>query len=231
MSGEIDAVYARLIARFGHRGWWPARSALEVIVGAILTQNTAWRNVETAMANLRRARVLSVTGLRRVPRPQLARLVRPSGYFNQKARKLKAFVAYLDARHGGSLAEMRSVETAALRRELLAVHGVGPETADSILLYALGRRVFVVDAYTRRVLERHRLIAPRLGYEEIRAFLESRARGDIELWKDLHAQIVAVGHHYCGPTPRCAGCPLEPLIPANGIRDVAPRRGVRRNRR
>lgn len=200
-----------------------------MIVGAILTQNTAWRNVARAIANLRTARVLSVAGLRRIPEARLATLIRPSGYFRQKAMKLKAIVAYLDGRHRGGVAAMRRVEAAPLRDELLAVHGVGPETADSILLYALEKPVFVVDTYTRRVLERHRMIPRGLSYEEIRGFLESRLPQDVPLWNDFHAQLVAVGHHHCAPTPRCAGCPLEPLIPPRGIRLGARPRSRRRH--
>jgi endonuclease-3 related protein len=223
-------MYARLLERHGHRGWWPGKTPLEVAVGAILTQNTAWRNVVRAIANLRAARVLSVAGLRRVPLARLARLVRPSGYYNQKAKKLKAFVAYLDREHRGSVGAMRRVPTEALRRSLLAVHGIGPETADSILLYGFGRPVFVVDAYTRRVLERHRIVPPGLGYEEIRAVFETNLAADVSLWNDFHAQLVAVGHRHCSPTPRCEGCPLEPLIPARGIRREGARRGARRPR-
>jgi endonuclease-3 related protein len=214
---RLLAIYERLRAQYGHRNWWPGESPLEVIVGAILTQNTAWRNVVRAIANLRAARILSVSGLRRVPTARLAALVRPSGYFRQKARKLKAFVGFLDREHAGRVAPMRRADPS-LRDALLSVHGVGPETADSILLYALEKPFFVVDAYTRRVLERHRIVPPGLGYEEIRAFLEARVPRDVPLWNDFHAQFVAVGHHHCGPTPRCAGCPLEAMIPPGGIR-------------
>ncbi len=216
-------MYERLRERYGHRNWWPGNSAFEVIVGAILTQNTAWRNVKLAIANLRASRLLSVSGLRRVPVGRLAALVRPSGYFRQKAKRLKAFVAFLDRDHAGRVAAMRREDPSRLRDALLRVHGVGPETADSILLYALKRPVFVVDAYTRRVLERHRIVRPGLGYEEIRAFLETRVPREVPLWNDFHAQFVAVGHHHCGPTPRCAGCPLEALIPPGGIRREAKR--------
>ncbi len=210
-------MYSKLSDRFGHRRWWPARTPLEVAVGAILTQNTAWRNVERAIANLRAARVLSVAGLRRVPLARLARLVRPSGYFNQKARKLKAFVAFLDREHGGRFASMRRAEAAPLRAALLGVHGIGPETADSILLYALEKPVFVVDTYTRRIVERHRVVPHGLSYEAIRAMFESRLPRDVALWNDYHAQLVAAGHHHCGPTPRCEGCPLESLLPTGGL--------------
>lgn len=209
-------LYERLRAHFGHRNWWPGRTRFEIVAGAILTQNTAWRNVERAIANLRAARALSVAGIRRIDTAELARLIRPSGYFNQKAERLKAFVRFLDARASGSLAALARQEPAALRAALLDVKGIGPETADSILLYALGIPVFVVDAYTRRVVERHRMIPHGATYESIRAHFEDRLPRDIPLWNDFHAQIVAVGHHFCGTTPRCDGCPLEPLLPPGG---------------
>lgn len=218
------ALYGRLRAHFGHRGWWPGRTPFEVVVGAILTQNTAWRNVERALANLRRARLLSVAGIRRVRRDRLARLIRPSGYYNQKAERLKGFIRFLDDRYGGSMAALRGEETGRLRSRLLAVRGIGPETADSIVLYAARKPVFVVDAYTRRVLVRHRYLEPELPYDEVRRFIESRLVVDVALWNDFHAQFVAVGHHHCGPRPRCEGCPLEPLIPPEGIRPQAPTR-------
>lgn len=152
----------------GPQHWWPAGSAFEVVAGAYLTQNTAWTNVELAMANLRRAGALSVDGIRRISLEKLEQLVRPAGYFRQKAARLKLFVAHLDAHHGGSLASMLSQPTEDLREELLRLTGIGPETADSILLYAGGHEVFVVDTYTRRIFERHELTKRETRYEEIR---------------------------------------------------------------
>lgn len=157
----------------GPQHWWPAGSAFEVVVGAYLTQNTAWRNVELAMANLRGAAVLSVPGIREATLEELEALVRPAGYYRQKAARLKNFVTHLDARHGGSLEAMFAQPVETLRQELLGLTGVGPETADSILLYAASREVFVVDAYTRRIFERHRLAHPGAGYEEIRTAVET----------------------------------------------------------
>lgn len=157
----------------GPQHWWPAGSAFEVVVGAYLTQNTAWRNVELAMENLRGAGVLSVQGIRGATVEELEGLVRPAGYYRQKASRLKNFVAYLDARHGGSLETMFAQPAEALRKELLGLSGIGPETADSILLYAASHEVFVVDAYTRRIFERHRLAHNGTGYEEIRAAVEA----------------------------------------------------------
>ena len=155
----IRAFYHTLFSAWGRQHWWPAQSRFEVIVGAYLTQNTAWTNVEKALANLRRARLLTIRGIRRTPQLELEQLIRPAGYFRQKAQRLKTFVGFLDERYGGSLARMFARPTAELRDELLALNGVGPETADSILLYAGNHPAFVVDAYTRRILERHGMVA------------------------------------------------------------------------
>ena len=168
----IRAYYDTLFSAWGRQHWWPAQSRFEMIVGAFLTQNTAWTNVEKALANLRIARRLTIRGIRDSPPDELEQLIRPSGYFRQKAQRLKAFVEFLDARYGGSLTRMFARPTAALRDELLALNGVGPETADSILLYAGNHPVFVVDAYTRRILERHQLIVTSASYEEIRELFE-----------------------------------------------------------
>jgi endonuclease-3 related protein len=187
LLGEIPQYYTALLARYGPQNWWPARSRFEVIVGAYLTQNTNWSNVEKALLNLRRARRLSVKGMREAPRDELETLVRPSGYFRQKARNLKTFIAFLDQQYSGSLNRMFAQPTGKLRSELLELNGVGPETADSILLYAGNHPVFVVDAYTRRVLLRHGVIGAGVkkikvkkikvkklkpSYEEIRSIIE-----------------------------------------------------------
>lgn len=166
-----------MLTHWGPQNWWPAESQLEVIVGAYLTQNTNWGNVEKAMANMRAAKALSVKSLREISLARLENLVRPSGYFRQKAKKLKTFIKYLDKNYGGSLARMFAQPTEKLRAELLALNGVGPETADSILLYAGNHHVFVVDAYTRRVFERHGLITAKTKYEEIRAMVEQEVTG------------------------------------------------------
>lgn len=169
---QIRDFYHALYSSWGRQHWWPARSRFEVVVGAYLTQNTSWTNVERALTSLRQARRLSVVGIRELSLPRLERLIRPSGYFRQKARRLKEFVRFLDLRYGGSLNRMFAQPTATLREELLNLNGVGPETADSILLYAGNHPVFVVDAYTRRVLERHGIIGPWVSYEEIRELFE-----------------------------------------------------------
>ena len=165
---QIASFYQTLFQAWGRQHWWPAQSRFEVILGAYLTQNTAWTNVELALQQLRQARLLSVEGIRRTPIAELEQIIRPAGYFRQKARSLKNFVAFLDERYGGSLDRMFAEPTEKLRQELLSLIGVGPETADSILLYAGNHPVFVVDAYTRRILERHGLVLAKAKYEEIR---------------------------------------------------------------
>jgi len=165
--------YKVLLARFGPQNWWPAQSRFEVIVGAYLTQNTNWTNVEKAIANLRRARALSLAAMRDLPLGKLQALVRPSGYFRQKAKNLKTFIAFLDKKYSGSLDRMFAQPTEKLRAELLELNGVGPETADYILLYAGNHPVFVVDAYTRRIFERHGLAGAKTCYEEIRQLIET----------------------------------------------------------
>jgi endonuclease-3 related protein len=169
---EIRAYYQTLFQAWGPQHWWPAQSRFEVIVGAYLTQNTAWTNVEKAMANLRAASILTVGGIRRTSLAELERLVRPAGYFRQKAMRLKMFVEFLDHRYQGSLEKLFARPTEELRGELLSLNGIGPETADSILLYAGNHPVFVVDAYTRRILARHEILPEAVSYEEVRALFQ-----------------------------------------------------------
>ena len=173
-SGDIRAYFDTLHAAWGPQHWWPAESELEVIVGAILTQNTAWTNVEKALANLRNEDALSVKRIREVSLENLERMIRPAGFFRQKASRLKSFVAWLDERYDGSLVRMFSTPTERLRQELLALNGIGPETADSILLYAGQHEIFVVDAYTRRIFERHRLVRADAKYDDVRTMVENR---------------------------------------------------------
>jgi endonuclease-3 related protein len=237
----IQSYYRALLRRWGPQNWWPAQSRFEVIVGAFLTQNTAWGNVEKAIANLRRAGLLSVKAIRDVPLAELEQHIRPSGYFRQKALRLKNFIAYLDSRHGGSLGKMFAQPSEVLRSELLELNGVGSETADSILLYGGGHAVFVVDAYTRRILERHGIIDKNAGYDEIRFLIQyalavatpkllevnepgtqprhpvSRvsAREQTPLaqhFNELHALIVRTGNEYCRKTAKCEGCPLNKFL-------------------
>ena len=174
---NVAAIYSTLARAWGRQHWWPAKSRFEVIVGAYLTQNTSWRNVEIAMRELRAARLLSVEGIRKIPLSRLQRLIRSSGYFRQKARNLKRFVMFLDQQYGGSLNKMFARPTAELREQLLSLNGVGPETADSILLYAGQHPVFVVDAYTRRLAVRHGIFTEKAGYEEVRSLFERALTG------------------------------------------------------
>jgi len=211
-------LYEAMRARFGHRGWWPGDDPLEIAVGAILTQNTNWSNVEKAIANLKGAGCLGVTDLHAMSREELAELIRPAGYFNVKAGRLKNFIAAVE-RAGGDIEAFLDRPVPALREALLSIKGVGRETADSIILYAAGKCSFVVDAYTCRICLRHGLIAPEDDYEQIKEMFESSLPEDVELYNDYHAQLVAVGKRYCRPTARCEGCPLEqfPHDPAAGL--------------
>lgn len=196
--------------------WWPAETPFEVIVGAILTQNTAWVNVERALNNLRSAGLLTPSALLRIKTPRLAELVRPSGYFRQKAKKLKAFVWFLQAEYGGSLKRMFRTPTSELREQLLAVHGIGTETADAILLYAGNHPVFVVDAYTYRIFGRHGITGGEPDYEKVRALFETALPRHAELLNEFHALIVSTGKNWCRKkAPRCEECPLRPLLPAS----------------
>jgi len=208
------AYYDALFRSYGPQHWWPGRTRFEIIVGAILTQNTSWTNVELAIANLRREKLLSPAALERVPLDQLAQLIRSSGYFRQKARKLKAFVHFLNTQYSGSLNKMFAAPTVQLRDQLLQVHGIGPETADSILLYAGNHPVFVVDAYTRRILERHALAHAKLSYEEIRRLFEHNLPADPSLFNEYHALIVHTGKHFCRKRqPDCRNCGLQSFLP------------------
>ncbi len=178
---ELRDYFHTLLSGWGPQQWWPAESPFEVIVGAILTQNTNWGNVEKALANLREDGCLSLDGIRKVRLSKLERLLRPSGYFRQKAERLKTFVSWLDREHGGSLERMFEIPTHELRQQMLSIKGIGPETADSILLYAGQHEIFVVDAYTRRIFARHRLVQLTAPYDQIRVMVESsvsKARPD-----------------------------------------------------
>jgi endonuclease-3 related protein len=211
---DLRAYYDALFAAHGPQHWWPGRTRFEVIVSAILTQNTSWTNVEPCIENLRREKLLTPRAVETIPLARLARLIRSSGYFRQKAKKLKAFVRFLHDAYQGSLTKMFGTSTLVLREQLLAVHGIGPETADSILLYAGQHPVFVVDAYTRRILERHRLAGTKHSYEDIRRLFERTLPPDAKLYNEFHALIVHTGKHYCrARNPRCGECVLNSLLP------------------
>ncbi|MDE3108950.1 MAG: endonuclease III domain-containing protein [Acidobacteriota bacterium] len=205
----LDEYYHALFAHFGPQHWWPGKTPFEVIVGAILTQNTSWANVEKAIANLRAESLLSPAAIDRIPLRKLERLVRSSGYFRQKARKLKAFCEFLRTEHSGSLERMFATPTIELREKLLGVFGIGPETADSILLYAGGHPVFVVDAYTKRMLARHGWHYENAGYEDVRRTFETQFPGDSRRFNEFHALIVSTGKQFClKREPLCHACPL-----------------------
>lgn len=215
-SGVLLRYYEAMSGALGPMRWWPAQTPFETIVGAILTQSTAWGNVERAIANLRSARLLTPSAILRVPTGRLAALVRPSGYFRQKAKKLKAFARFLKSEYKGSLKRMFQTPTRELREKLLSVHGIGPETADSILLYAGNHPVFVVDAYTHRIFGRHGITDGKADYEKVRALFESSIPQRPELFNEFHALIVNTGKNWCRKSaPRCEECPLRSLLPAN----------------
>ena len=224
---ELMRYYWAMSQALGPMLWWPAKTPFEVIVGAILTQSTAWANVERAIATLRAARLLTPSAMLAVRTSRLAALVRPSGYFRQKAKKLKAFLRFLQNEYRGSLSRMFHTPTEELRAKLLAVHGIGPETADSILLYAGNHPVFVVDAYTHRIFNRHGITSVKRDYENVRKLFESALPPDPRLFNEFHALVVNVGKNWCRKRePRCAECPLAPFLQVNSPFLPAPARGL-----
>ena len=225
---DLRRAYVLMRDRFGHQQWWPGETPFEVCVGAMLVQNTSWTNVERAIENLKRANVLQSKRLLALPEAQLAELIRPAGYFNVKARRLRSFLRVLVEQFGGSLEKMFQGDTQTVRARLLAVNGIGPETADSMLLYAGEHHSFVIDAYTKRIFERHgwtgvspsrRRPGSGESYEDLKALCESalnhkRGAARLDYWQDYHAQLVMVGKHYCRPRePVCMKCPLKSLLP------------------
>ncbi|MBA7581285.1 Endonuclease III [subsurface metagenome] len=211
---RLGAMYEGLNAYFGDLHWWPGETPFEITVGAILTQNTNWKNVETAIDKLKEADLLDPLKLYGTGDSTIAGLIRSSGYYNIKTKRLKAFLDFLQNEYAGDLDEMFNEELWTLRKKLLGVRGIGGETADSILLYAGGKPVFVVDAYTRRVLERHDLITPDWSYQEIQALFMDRLPHDTQLYNQYHALLVQVGKQFCKKKPLCSGCPLENGLPA-----------------
>ncbi len=212
---RLEEIYRQLYAHFGPQHWWPGKTAFEVIVGAILTQNTAWTNVERALANLKRAGLLHSGRLHRSREASIAGLIRPSGYYHLKAKKLKAFTQFLFTAHRGRLSHLFRQETGALREELLAVYGIGPETADSIILYAAEQPIFVVDAYTRRIAARLGLTMEDASYDELQQLFMAHLPHSVPLFNEYHALLVALGKNYCTKQmPRCGACPLEEVCPS-----------------
>lgn len=216
MTIPLREVYEWLRTAYGPQHWWPAKTPFEVLLGAVLVQNTAWRNVEKAIENLRRNDLLHPIALYEVSQEELEELIRPAGYYRIKARRLRNVLALLVHRYDGSLDAMFQTGLAELREELLSINGVGPETADSILLYAGGLPTFVVDTYTHRVLARHGWIDFQVDYYEIKDRFESELPADAALFNEFHALLVQVGKEHCRKVARCEGCPLAPLLPPGG---------------
>jgi len=208
------SLYEGLFAALGPQEWWPARTKFEVIVGAVLVQNTAWKNVERAITNLRKAKKLTPRALAAMPQDELSELIRPAGYYRMKARRLKNVVGFITEQYGGSLKRMFATPLPELREALLAIHGVGPETADSILLYAGDLPSFVIDAYTLRILRRHGWAGETDGYAELKQFFEDRLPADAALFNEYHAMFVRIGHLYCRREAKCEACPLRDTLPS-----------------
>ena len=209
MRNDLYIIYRNLFSYFGPQHWWPGETPFEVAIGAILTQNTNWRNVEKAIGNLKSQGRLHPLKMHNMPVSSLASLIRPAGYFNTKARRLKNFLDLLFGQYRGSLNNMKKEDPGAMRKKLLKVNGIGPETADSIILYALEKPVFVIDAYTKRVLSRHNIIAHDVSYDEFQELFHSGLRREVKLFNEYHALFVRVGKEFCRTKPLCAGCPLK----------------------
>jgi endonuclease III related protein len=209
MKKILMKIYRTLYQAYGPRHWWPGETPFEVMVGAILTQNTSWRNVEKAIQHLKGKGVLNIEGIHQLKKSDLASLIKSSGYYRIKADRLKAFVNYLFEDYSGNIKRMRKEELETLRQKLLRVKGIGPETADSILLYGLGKPIFVVDAYTKRVLLRHGMISEKASYGEIQRLFMDHLPHDEKLFNEYHALFVHLGKTVCKKTPRCDICPIK----------------------
>ncbi len=210
LSKRLTAIYEALLARYGPQAWWPGETVFEVVAGAILTQSTAWENASKAINNLKRRNCLSVWAIRSLPQEELAEIIRPSGYFNSKAKKLKAMVEWLDDMCGGNIEQLARIDTLSLRSKLLSVYGIGPETTDSILLYGLGKSVFVIDAYTRRIIDRQGLTpAGGTGYDDYQKLFMYNLEDDTVMYGEFHALLVKLAKDACRKTPLCSVCCLS----------------------
>ena len=205
----LMAIYDTLHRQWGPQHWWPGDTPFEIIVGAILTQNTNWTNVEKAIGNIKAADVLAPPALHSMASDHLSELIRPAGYYRLKTKRLQSFLTWLFQTADGDLSALSTRHTDRLRDDLLAIHGIGPETADSILLYALGRPVFVVDTYTARLAVRHGLIQSPFGYDELQDLFQSNLPQDVQLFNEYHALIVRIGKEFCKPRAKCDQCPLS----------------------
>jgi endonuclease-3 related protein len=214
VADALKRMYRALSRAYGPQRWWPGDTPFEVMVGAVLTQNTAWTNVEKAIANLRQERLLTPLRMHRAAPEKLATLIRPSGYYNIKTKRLRHLLAFVHDRYAGSLKKMFSADAGRLRRELLAVNGIGPETADAILLYAGEKPFFVVDAYTKRIFSRHGLISVKADYNAVQGLFMDNLPRDTRVYNEYHALIVRVGKERCKKSiPSCSGCPLGRFLP------------------
>ena len=216
MTQSLMEVFDKLRKFYGPQNWWPAKTRFEVIVGAILTQNTSWANVEKAIKNLKKARVLSLGALVKMERKKLAQLIRPAGYYNVKSKRLKNFIDFLSFKYDADLKGLVRLETGRLRNELLDVNGIGPETCDSILLYAFGRAVFVVDAYTKRMFSRHGLFREDATYEKMQKTFMDNLPPDPSMFNEYHALIVRLAKEFCKRGPRCGNCPMKNVVFCEG---------------
>ncbi|PIQ88548.1 MAG: endonuclease [Candidatus Omnitrophica bacterium CG11_big_fil_rev_8_21_14_0_20_42_13] len=207
---RLNEIYKRLFSYFGRQYWWPGNSKFEIVLGAILTQNTNWINVEKAINNLKKGKALSAKKVFDMPIDKLALMIKPAGYFNLKAKRLKNFINLLFAEYAGRLSALFNQDLTALRQSLLSVNGIGEETADSIILYAAGLPVFVVDAYTKRVFSRHKFIAHSASYAETQKFFMENLSGNVRMFNEFHALIVRLGKEFCLKNkPRCGLCPIR----------------------
>lgn len=219
MKRDLREAYRLMRKEFGHRNWWPGDTPFEICVGAILTQNTSWINVEHAIANLKTAKVLAPRKIHALTHEELAQFIRPTGYFNIKAKRLRNFVNVLVEEHGASLKQMFKCKTVAVRERLLNINGIGPETADSMLLYAGDHHSFVIDAYTKRIFQRHKWCSEDADYHDLQTLCsesinQKSGEAKLDYWQDYHAQLVGVGNRFCKPrNPLCSKCPLESLLP------------------
>lgn len=209
MKSLLMKIYKELYEAYGPRHWWPGETPFEVMVGAILTQNTSWKNVERAIENLKKRNVLYPVGMDRLKEPSLASLIRPSGTFRIKARRLKAFVTFLLDEYHGDIERMKREGIGELREKLLRVNGIGPETADSILLYGLQKPIFVIDAYTKRIFTRHRLVSEKASYDDLQTLFMDHLPRDEKLYNEYHALLVQLGKNVCKKKPECDRCPLK----------------------
>ncbi len=217
-TGQVlQQFFDAMLSAYGPRGWWPGKGRTEIVIGAILTQNTNWKNVEKAIAQLRARRLLDWGALREVALDDLAQCIRPAGYYNLKARRLMNFVTWLWDNHDGDMDRLEGVGLGELRESLLGINGIGAETADAILLYALDRPTFVIDAYTGRIARRHGLIDAEADGHEMKALFEDHLPADVALFNEYHALLVEVGKRHCKPRPQCEGCPLAVFEHDEGV--------------